>query len=293
MDWLPIIRVAICFVVLCLASYSDWRTRMASDAYWAILGGMGLLFLGYQIITAGVDPLYLLFLVPIGWFFFDLLVDRDGLFEGGINVVPVVLYIASVACVGVVLFKFWNQAYFWELASIPLMFLIYYLLYIVDIIKGGADAKSLIAISLLVPVYPIIGPFPLVALPTAMAQYIMPFSLLVLFYGALITLVIPVYYLIYNMVKGDRKFPTMLFGVRMDTEEAKKKFVWPMEYLDGDEVKISSLPRGPESAEEHYAALESKGLTRIWVTPKIPMLIPITAGIVIATILGNVIFTVF
>jgi preflagellin peptidase FlaK len=234
-----------------------------------------------------------LFLLPIGWFFFDLLVDRDGLFEDGINVVPLVLYIASAACVGVLVFKFWNQAYFWELASIPLMFLLYYLLYIVDIVKGGADAKALIAISLLVPTYPIIGPLPLVALPTEMAQFIMPFSLLVLFYGALLTLVIPVYYLFYNLVKGDRKFPTMLFGLRMDTEEAKKKFVWPMEYVDGDEVKISSLPRGPESPEEHYAALESKGLTRIWVTPKIPMLIPITAGIVIATILGNVIFSVF
>lgn len=293
MDWLPIISVAICFVVLCLASYSDWLTRMASDVYWAILGGAGLAFLGYRIITAGVDPLYLLFLLPIGWFFFDLLVDRDGLFEGGVNLLPVALYIASAVCVGVLVFKFWNQTYFWELASIPLMFLLYYVLYIVDIVKGGADAKALIAISLLVPTYPLIGPFPLVALPTQMAQYIMPFSLLVLFYGALITLVIPVYYLFYNLAKGDRRFPTMLFGLRMDTQEAKNKFVWPMEYVEGDEVKISSLPRGTDSPEEQYAALESKGLTRIWVTPKIPMLIPITAGVVIATILGNVIFSVF
>ena len=140
------------------------------------------------------------------------------------------------------------------------------------------------------PVYPIIGSLPIIDLPSDVAQYVMPFSLLSLFYGALLTIVVPLYYLVVNTIRGDRRFPSMLFGVRMDMAEAKSKFVWPMEYVDGEEIKISSLPKGPESIEEHFASLEAKGLTRIWVTPKIPMLIPITVGVIIAAIVGNALF---
>jgi len=293
MDWLPLIRVTIAVAVLCLASYSDWRTRMASDAYWIAMGLVGLALLGWQIWDSGNDPLYLLFLFVVGWFFIDLLWDREGK-EGALwRYMPLAMYAVLLVCMGVLIWKFMDQAYLYELITIPAMFLLYFILYLFDVIKGGADAKALMALSLLIPTYPVIGPFPLVALPTFEAQFIMPFSLLILFYGALMTLVIPVYYLIVNLVKGDRLFPAMLFGIRMDLADAKKRFVWPMEYVDGDEIKISSMPKGPESIEEHYASLEAKGLQRIWVTPKIPMLIPITAGIVLAAFIGNVIFILF
>jgi preflagellin peptidase FlaK len=293
MDWLPIFRVAIAFLVLSLAAYSDWRTRMASDIYWGIMGVAGLLFLGYQILADGADPLYLLLLFPIGWFFFDLLIERKGLFEEGINIVPLALYVVSGLCVAIVLVSFWGQDYLWGIMIIPIMFIVYFLLYILDIIKGGADAKALIALTLMVPAYPEVGNLPLVDIPTQVSQYIMPFSLMVLFYGALFTIAIPIYYLFFNLVRGDRRFPLMLFGIKMDLSEAKNKFVWPMEYVEGDEVKASSMPKGPESLDEHYASLESKGLTRIWVTPKIPMLIPISAGLVFAAFVGNLLFIMF
>ena len=64
MDWLPVIRVTIAFAVLCLASYSDWRTRMASDMYWIAMGLIGLALLVWQIFDSGNDPLYLLPLAP-------------------------------------------------------------------------------------------------------------------------------------------------------------------------------------------------------------------------------------
>jgi preflagellin peptidase FlaK len=290
MDWMPIARLAIAIAVLLYGSYTDWKTRTASDTCWLAMGIAGLAFLAFEMIDSGEDLTYLLMLVPIGWLFFDLLIDRKGLFESGVNYLPLSLYIVSFAVLGYMFYAFREEAYFWALISIPLMFLVYFILYIVDVVKGGADAKALIALSLLLPIYPIIGAMPLLDLPNDVAQYVMPFSLLALFYGALLTLAVPLYYLVVNLARGDRRFPSMLFGVRMDIAEAKGKFVWPMEYVDGGEIKISSLPKGPESIEDHFASLEAKGLTKIWVTPKIPMLIPITAGVIIAAVVGNVLF---
>ncbi|HSV42441.1 MAG TPA: A24 family peptidase C-terminal domain-containing protein [Methanomassiliicoccales archaeon] len=292
MDWLPIVRIALALIILSMASYSDWRTRMASDMYWVAMGGAGLALLASYIITAGIDPLYLLFLIPIGWFFLDMLWDREDV-QGPLRFLPMVMYVASLATTAFIVYLFWGQSFFWELVSIPVMFVIYYLLYIVDIIKGGANAKALMALSLLVPMYPVIGPFPLVALPSELSQYVMPFSLLTLFYGALLTLAIPLVFLVRNLRSGDRRFPTMLFGVKMDLADAKKKFVWPMEYVEDGELRISNMPRGPESLDEHYAMLEAQGLVRIWVTPKIPMIIPLTAGVAVAAIVGNLMFILF
>lgn len=290
MDWMSLTRFVIALSMMTLASYSDWRTRTAADRYWVVMGGVGLVLLTIQIYEEEVSALYYLFLLPVGWLFLDMLWDRRGLFEEGVNWLPFSLYLASGACLVVLTVMFYDSAFLWELYSILVMFLIFYLLYIFDVIKGGADAKALIALSLLMPVYPVLGSLPLIDLPTEEAQFIMPFSLLVLFYGALLTLVIPLYYLFYNLGKGDRRFPTMLFGLRMDIEEARKRHVWPMEYLEGEEVKVSTVPHGEDDLEAHYAALKAKGLEGIWVTPKIPMLIPLTAGMVLAVVLGNILF---
>ncbi len=289
MDWLSVTRVAIALALLTMAAISDWETRTASDKFWAAMGAAGLALLGVQIVMDDLDPLYLLILLPIGWVFFDMLWDRKGIFEEGINWLPLMLYIASAACLTVLVGLFYNSEDLWALLSILVMFVVYYLMYIFDIIKGGADAKALIALTVLIPVYPMVGGFPLVPVPEGMAQFVMPFSLLVLFYGALITLAIPVYYVFYNLSKGDRKIPAMFFGRRMDIEEAKKKHVWPMERIEGQEVSVSSIPQS-NPVEEQFAALEAKGMKTIWVTPKIPMLIPLTFGLIIAVVVGNIVF---
>ncbi|QLH75166.1 MAG: prepilin peptidase [Methanomassiliicoccales archaeon] len=287
---MPILRLAVALSALAYGSYTDWRTRTAPDSCWLAMGAAGLIILATEMVEEDWDPALLLMLIPIGWFFFDLLIERRGIFEGGVNVPPLALYVVSMAIIAWFFLDHYHEERFWALLSVPLMFLLYFVLYIIDVIKGGADAKALIALSLLIPWYPVMDGLPLLPLPSDVAQYIMPFSLLTLFYGAILTMVVPVYYFILNMVRGDRRFPSMFFGVRMDISEAKKRFVWPMDYIDGDEVRTSSLPKGPESLEEHFASLESKGLTRIWVTPKIPMLIPLTLGLVIAAVVGNVIF---
>ena len=290
MDWLPFVRLGVALAIACFASVADWRKREVSDLHWAAMGVAGLALLAVQIVQDNVDLTYLLFLMPMAWFFFDLLVERQGMFEEGIHPLPIALYLGSFVILAFLLSQFWNDGYMWQLMVIPILFVLFFFLYQFNVIKGGADAKALIAIALLIPRYPILGPFPLIHVSVDATQYIMPFAILVLFNAALLTLVVPVVMFFYNIYQRDLRFPTMFFGYRMDVSQARQKFVWPMEYMKDGALKMSVFVRPDDSTEEQINQLEAAGMTRIWVTPKIPFLVPITASLLFSTIVGNLIF---
>lgn len=290
MDWLPLLKVALAFAVLLLASWSDWRTREASDLHWIFLGLAGMAFLITQLLVEGADPLYYLILIPIAIFFLDIFWERRETFGENINLLPLALYLLSFTVLGILVFLRHDDLYFWQLMIIPIMFLLFILLYQFDIIKGGADAKAFIALSILFPLYPVIGELPMIALPTEMAQFIMPFPMLILFNAALFTLVVPFVLALYNLGKGDFRFPAILFGYRMKLDEARRKFVWPMEYVMDGEVRMAYLPKGSEHSATQLDELEATGAKEVWVTPKIPFLIPITISIIFSTVVGNILF---
>jgi archaeal preflagellin peptidase FlaK len=293
MDWLPLVRLGIAFIIACSASISDWRKREVSDAHWAIMGIAGLVLLAVQILLDNEDLTYLLFLLPMAWFFFDMLVERRGMFEDGINPLPIALYLGSFVILALLLSQFWDQEYMWQLMVIPILFVVIFFLYQFNVIKGGADAKALMAVALLIPRYPRLDPFPLIQVTVDATQYIMPFAILVLFNAALLTLVVPLVMLAYNIYRRDIKFPAMFFGYTMDLPEARKKFVWPMEYMKDGVLKMSVFVKSDDSTEEQIDQLEVAGRTKIWVTPKIPFLIPITASLIFSSIVGNIIFLMF
>jgi preflagellin peptidase FlaK len=290
MDWISVLKVAIAFIVLAIAARADWKTREASDVYWMVIGGAGLAFLAAQILFDGANIAYLAILAPIAWFFVDIFWDRKGMFEDGISPIPMGLYAMSFGLLAVMIYQYNADIYFWKLMIVPIMFLIFILLYQFDIIKGGADAKALIALSIMFPLYPIIEPFPLIALPYDAAQFVLPFPLLILFNAAIITVIVPVLLLFYNLSKKQVRFPAMLLGYRMPIEEAKGKFVWPMERVEEGTVKFSVFPPASETVEEDLDKLSAAGLNEVWVTPKVPFLIPIAASLLFSVVIGNLLF---
>ena len=79
---------------------------------------------------------------------------------------------------------------------------------------------------------------------------------------------------------------TELIEQKMDIDDIKEKFVWPMERIvDGERVLIL-FPR--KSDEESLKTLKEMDIERIWVTQKIPFIVFITGGFIISVFFGNV-----
>ncbi len=158
------------------------------------------------------------------------------------------------------------------LVMLPLSFLLPFLG------MGGADAKSLISISLLVPIFPHISSLPLWTAPVEL-----PFPLTIFINSLLIFLVIPLAFLVWNIKNGITEFPFCLLGYKTKASKIDKKFVWPMEKIENGERKKTVLPQKDLNADIF-------GDDMIWVTPKVPFLIPLTAGYFISFILGDVLY---
>jgi len=289
MEWLDLSRVVIAIAILVIASISDWRTRMASDLNWLFLGCVGLGLIIYQLAYTNQPYGYYLFIIPLGVVFFDIFWDRKGIFEDGLNVVPLIFYIAAFISFAYLFYNFWQEELFWQLLVVLIMFFVFMFLYQLDIIKGGADAKALIALSLVFPTYPIFYGFPIVPVDYSIMTLAFPFSLLILFNAAILSLVVPISLFFLNGAKRDFKFPAMFLGYRMNLRDAKKRFVWPMERIEDGQLKFAYFPKENDDHVVMLEALEKAGVKRVWVTPKIPFLIFITAGLIMSVIVGNLV----
>lgn len=104
------------------------------------------------------------------------------------------LYIWSIFLIRDVVFDF-RYAIFCTVASFIITFVLVYVLYSFHAF-GGADAKALIVLSILFPVYPEIHPFPLLGMP-----FIELFPLTILLNAILCTSI----YLLYVYIKKDKR----------------------------------------------------------------------------------------
>jgi preflagellin peptidase FlaK len=287
MEWLDISRVVVVIVILIIASYTDWRTRMASDLNWVFLGCSGMVMLVLEMVDLDVQWQYYLFLFPIAVLFLDLFWERRGLFENGLNLLVLALYSMVAVSLLFLYVTLGNEQLFWQYLTIPIMFVLLILMYQFDVIKGGADAKALIALSLVFPSYPIFLQFPIISIPDQVVTIAFPFSLLILFNAALLSLVVPIGLLFVNLSRKDVKVPAMFFGYKVAMHDVKLKFVWPMQRVEEGLVRFRYFPKKVEDFNQVLEQLADAGEKSIWVTPKIPFLLFITASVLLSAIVGN------
>jgi preflagellin peptidase FlaK len=292
MEWLDISRVALAVVILIFASYTDWRTRTASDLNWIFLGCSGMVMLVIEMVTLGVQWQYYLFLLPIAVLFLDLFWERRGVLENGPNLLALALYSLVVISLVYLYITLGNEQLFWQYLTVPIMFVLLILMYQFDVIKGGADAKALIALTLVFPSYPIFWQFPIIAIPDAMITIAFPFSLLILFNAALLSLIVPLGLMILNLSRRDVKLPAMFFGYKMAIHDVKRKFVWPMQRVEEGLVRFRYFPKEDEDFDQVLEQLANAGEKSIWVTPKMPFLLFITASVLLSAIIGNVVLLI-
>jgi archaeal preflagellin peptidase FlaK len=301
-DAFAALRLTIGATVLCVAAGNDLRTRRASDRWWIALGTVGLVLLVIQLIVERADAASIAVVGSAALLFYAIffgkpIMDRDGfhlrparvglfLFAGALFILPAALH--SALGQGVPLETL-------ELYSMPAMVAIYQGLYWARLLHGGADAKGLIALTLLVPAYPDASPFPLVAMNPrveGLFRTVFPFSLVVWVDALVLFLAVPVGLLLANVIRGDLALPQAFLGYRARVD-AFPRFAWPMEKIDdrGQHVLVLFPKRGSRP-EEDLARLRAAGIERVWVTPQIPFLVLLLGGFVLAFFAGNLLLAI-
>lgn len=180
--------------------------------------------------------------------------------------------------------------------SAGLIFVLVYILFQLGTF-GGADAKSLIVISIILPSYPAFRAFgfdfplnkPLLDL----------FSFGILGNAVLLTVVVPLGLAAYNISRMKWQIDNPLFifiGYKSrisDLENKHIKLIQSFEKENG-QIKFRFRRGGVDINEQVISELKSlseKGLIKdeVWVTPGLPFMIPITLGFFVAVLYGDMI----
>ena len=291
-DPVTALRLVAAIAVLSYASLLDWRTRRIGNVYWIGLSVFGLVLIPLQV---GIDdePMeYLLVLIPI------LAILSDVYWDAGDNTVlaksaPAVKYVIAVVTVIALGYVWLDEDYFQHLLAVPVMMLFIVLMYMLDIIRGGADAKALIALSILFPLYPAIDSLPLILSESETGEILFPFAFVILLTAAIIVAFFPLGFLVKNLSAGEFGFPQGLLGYKMNAADLKGRHVWLMERIEDGKHRTYTRPRAGEDIEKEVRLLAEAGHKRIWVTPKVPFIIPMLAGLVFSTIVGNILLLLF
>lgn len=165
-----------------------------------------------------------------------------------------------------------------------------YVLWYVRLLYGGADAKALMALAILLPYRPAdhVGTW---ALPSGFAPT--PTALTTLTNGVALMVLLPVLFALYNLVRGHVAVPAMFVGRKMPLEDAANSPVWIMEQVDdAGTVTRRTFPRRDVDPKDNAARLMEAGITEVWVTPKVPFMIPLAVGYMLALGVGDVVFQV-
>lgn len=253
---LNILRIILALAILGYSCVTDWRSRRASNKLWYLMGGLGLAL-----------GLYELFITQF---------DSSMIISWGFSFV----------------FMF------------ALMYFLYYFFQWIGMAGiGGADAKALIALALMFPYYPVVY-LAGMTLPISDTSHSFIFSFAVFGNALVLNFIVPVAILVMNLFSVPFRElmanPLGSFtGYKMRVENLKNKHVRLMHrYTEVNSNIITKRAFGGGDIDEStYNDLmkwksEGKIPEKVWVTPKIPFLIPITLGLLAAVVYGDILMQI-
>ncbi|MCL2148491.1 MAG: hypothetical protein FWH47_04035 [Methanomassiliicoccaceae archaeon] len=281
---LGILAFAIAMAVLASAALSDWRKREASDAHWAVLGAAGLvLAVALSVQQTGFRWEYVCLAAGTAMILLDVLWDRE------FN--PLAFYSLTALLFIVPLYPNMSDDVMRMWASVPACYLVFVGMYLLGVVRGGADAKCLIALSVMLPVYPRFLGLPLAGIPDGVVSQVFVPSISVLFVAAVLTVPVVAYFAARNAGKGV-PLRRMLSGYRMGIAEAEASKVWPLEDIVDGSLESIRVPED-EDMPGIYARLREAGREDVWVTPMLPFLLPMAAATAVVVLVGSPLFLIF
>lgn len=275
--------------ILAYASVLDWRTRKVPNVFWIVLAAVAIALLCLRVLIDEAPMEYLLVLVPIGVILSDVYLDVES--EGTLaRAAPWLKYGVAVMSVILLAYLWGDDTYFQRLLVIPVLMIVIVVMYMFDVIRGGADAKALMSLAIMFPFYPSIGDLPLIHAGIDIADLVFPFAFVVLVNAALVVVFLPLVFMMKNLAAGEFAYPQAFVGYKMGVEDARTSFVWLMERIEDGKHVVYTRPRRKEELDAELDLLAEAGHDRVWVTPKVPFIIPMTIGLVFSFVVGNVIF---
>jgi preflagellin peptidase FlaK len=256
-----IIAFMILAAVLISASIHDIRTREVPDIHWIMLCAAGIVTMMITLPGGHITVERMMICAGSVMIAADILHDRewpphlDAFFYLALAVM-FIMPLMTAADDPMVMYSM----------AISVCYILFLTLFFTGTIKGGADVKCLISMSLMFPVYPALLNFSMVA-TSPLVSAVISFPVAVLFHAAVLSLLLTIPMAVRNIIRGDTGSPRMFTGYRMSAEDAAGAHVWPID-----------------------AAPDSDG--KVWVTPKIPFIVPITVAVFFVTFVGNVMFLV-
>ena len=151
---------------------------------------------------------------------------------------------------------------------------------------GGADIKALIALSIMFPIYPNVWIFPI------LNEGFGIFALSVLSNSLLVAPAIALGLFFRNVLRREKgKIIYYFIGYKVDVDNIPK-FHNLLEYIDenGRIVRVIKAVEPDDEMLKRLKDAKNKGvIDKVWVTPALPFLIFMTAGFVVAIVLGDLI----
>ena len=254
---IDIVRILLCVAILGYSCITDWKIRRASNNLWYLMGALGLILGLLEFALLSYDTSFLInWAIGFGFMFI-------------------------------------------------LMYGIYYMFQYIGMSGiGGADAKALIALALMFPYYPQVFVIPGHILPISDISHSFIFSFTIFGNALVLNFIVPVAILIMNLIRvplGELLAdPVASFtGYKMNVESLKNKHVRLMHNysIENGQVVTKRIFGGGEVDDKTYKNLtkwksEGKIPAKVWVTPKIPFLIPIMLGLIVAVVYGDILMQI-
>ncbi len=308
-------RIIVALIALGLASVSDLRTRKVPNLLWYVTGAIGIALLAVDLsmvedsgawTVALVFPVAAVFIVTItGGELWPVMPADEEDQDRELTPEEARVYIADLAVSAVLLAisaaililaprHIGDEAYHMYIVSTVLMILLALGLYLARILHGGGDAKALMTLAVLFPIPPLGDTLPVLEVPEVM-ELLFPFALAVLINAALITALMPIVFIAISASRGPLRFPEALFGYPVPSDAVDDTRMWLLYEAaeDGRTLDRKLWPRRSKAAAEARARaldlLRERGEDRVYVSPKIPFMVPMFVGLILAIFLGNII----
>ena len=299
MDYISTSRVLSLLVGLLWAAYLDLKSRRVPNAFWITWASPAIFLWTLELLI--LETPWYIFATAAGVVAYASMSVlgtpsfQDIMKKSYVDIVVTIWYIFALFGILVGLYHHGNvdfldlvngnademSSIWWStiLAAIPI--LIFDLAWRLRLIHGGADAKALMWIAILIPSWNVVNVVYTENMDNAVI--VLPPSISLLIWGGFIFLLLPFVMVIKNLAShGMSPLRLIWHAERMPLSEIKEKHVWllsEMMAMPSGDYRVHHRTRAPrrtptsEELDAQIEALKEANIEMVWVTRKYPLLV--------------------